>query len=419
VSPGPMQPIHPDVILRFVKLATLERALEDARGVLSGLEPERLAASDAARLFSLFGALEKTGAAGVALLAGRASHSGAWKENGHRDPASWVADQTGSTLGEAISVLETAGRLEVLPDTADALRSGELTGRQAREIAGAAAVDPGAEKSLLELAGKRGLKGLRDECRRVKHHGRSEDDARARYEAIRRNRFFRSWTELDGAGRLEARLTPDDFARVQAAIKEEANLVFASARRAGTKESSSAYEADALVSLVTGAAKKSKASKGGGQPSTLMHLRVDLAALRRGKLNEGEVCEIPGVGPVPLARATSELGDALLKVVVTDGVDVRSVCHVGRTVPGHIRSALEERDRHCVVPGCDIERGLEIDHFKVPFAEGGPTELWNLARLCKWHHYLKTHCGYALEGEPSQWEWRAPPSAERNPILTA
>jgi hypothetical protein len=88
----------------------------------------------------VFGALENTGAA---LLARRASDAGVWKENGHRSPASWVADQMGSTLGEAINVLETAGRLEALRHTADALRSGTLSGKAAKEIAGAAAVDPG------------------------------------------------------------------------------------------------------------------------------------------------------------------------------------------------------------------------------------------------------------------------------------
>jgi hypothetical protein len=71
-----------------------------------------------------------------------------------------------------------------------------------------------------------------------------------------------------------------------------------------------------------------------------------------------------------------------------------------------------------VVPGCDVERGLEIDHLKVPFAEGGPTELWNLARLCKWHRYMKTDCDYALEGAPGEGEWQGPKS-ERNPVLTA
>jgi 5-methylcytosine-specific restriction endonuclease McrA len=51
---------------------------------------------------------------------------------------------------------------------------------------------------------------------------------------------------------------------------------------------------------------------------------------------------------------------------------------------------------------------VEIDHI-VPFAEGGPTALDNLARLCRWHHYLKTHRGYGLTRIDDHWHWIPPP----------
>ena len=35
-------------------------------------------------------------------------------------------------------------------------------------------------------------------------------------------------------------------------------------------------------------------------PRAQVTLRVDLGALRRGAVGPGEVCEIPGVGPVPV-----------------------------------------------------------------------------------------------------------------------
>jgi hypothetical protein len=140
-----------------------------------------------------------------------------------------------------------------------------------------------------------------------------------------------------------------------------------------------------------------------------MHLRVDLAGLRRGHLEGAEVCELPGVGPVPLATAVNLIGESILKVIISDGVDVRSVTHLGRAVPAHIRSALEDRDEQCVVPSCDVSRGLQIDHYKIDYHLDGPTELWNLCRLCRWHHYLKTSCGYTIVGEPGAWEWNGPP----------
>ncbi|MGH9001365.1 MAG: DUF222 domain-containing protein [Acidimicrobiia bacterium] len=46
-----------------------------------------------------------------------------------------------------------------------------------------------------------------------------------------------------------------------------------------------------------------------------------------------------------------------------------------------LRTALEARDPTCVVPGCDVRQGLEIDHV-VPITDGGNPCLANLARLC-------------------------------------
>jgi hypothetical protein len=409
-----------------MRLAVFERALRDCKGELADFDPALITTSDAARAFEVFDALERILVAAKTLVASRATEAGAWKENGHKSPASWVAETTGSGYGGAISMLETSERLAGLPETTEALRRGELSAPQVKEIAATAAQNPAAETELLEAAQRNGLKGLKEECRRVQARGITETEARARYEQIRKNRSLQLWTDPDGVGRLEARLTPDDLARVAGAIKIESNAIFNEARKAGHREPTVAYDADALVALITGAATSTATSgrrsdSSGRSPSgatTVMHLRVDLAALRRGELQEGESCEIPGVGPVPLATAVNMMGESILKVMVTDGVDVRSVCHVGRTVPAHIRSALELRDEKCVVPGCEVTKGLEIDHYHIGFAQDGPTELWNLCRLCRWHHHLKTHCGYAIEGEPGSWEWKGPGS-EDNPILTS
>jgi hypothetical protein len=79
-----------------------------------------------------------------------------------------------------------------------------------------------------------------------------------------------------------------------------------------------------------------------------------------------------------------------------------------------LKTALIERDAICVVPGCDVAAGLEIDHWVVPFAAGGPASLENLARLCGHHHYLRTHKGFRLDGGPGNWRWR-PPAAQKGP----
>ena len=404
-------------------MAVFEKAVGDFREELADFDPALITTGDAARAFAVFTALEKVTTAARILVTARATEAGDWEKEGHRSPAHWVAEKTGSGVGEAISTFESSENLVGLPETTEALRRGELSGAQVREITATAARNPQAEKDLLAAAKSQSLKGLKDECRRVKARALSEKDAKAKYEEIRRTRALHLWTDQDGVGRMDARLAPDDFARVCVSIRAAAKGVFDDARRSGRRESTAAYDADALVALVTGTSPATGGSATGGRlrdsgRSTTMHLRVDLAALRRGELEGGEVCEIPGVGPVPLATARNVLGESFLKVIIEDGVDVTSVCHVGRAVPAHIRSALENRDETCVVPGCDVAKGLEIDHYQIAFENDGPTELWNLCRLCHWHHHLKTYCGYAISGKPGSWEWRAPRS-EENPVLTA
>ena len=55
-----------------------------------------------------------------------------------------------------------------------------------------------------------------------------------------------------------------------------------------------------------------------------------------------------------------------------------------RTIPPHIRRALEERDRGCRFPGCGCQF-TEAHHVK-HWADGGETSLRNTLLLCRRHH---------------------------------
>lgn len=387
----------------------LRRAVDAVAGCIRHLEPDRVSTGDATALFGLLAEMGRLVSAGQLLLAPRVAQSDSWKADGHRSAASWVAKETGTGLGDAIATLETADRLFRLPETEEALRDGRLSAPQVREIAAAAVGHPQSERELLEAAATCTLKGLKDRCRQVRAVAQSAEEENARYEAIRATRYFRHWSDSDGAFRGEFKLTPDDGARLLSSLETRANLLFDEARKADRRERSVAYAADALVELVAGTRRP---RSGSGPP--VMHIRVDAAAMGRGHVEDGEVCEIAGVGPVPVATARALLPEAFLKILVIDGVDVTSVCHIGRSIPAHLRSALEERDPTCVVPGCDVAVSLEIDHWRTPFAVGGPTELSNLARLCHAHHAMKTYGGFELRGGPGKWGWEPPPDFDTN-----
>jgi hypothetical protein len=153
----------------------------------------------------------------------------------------------------------------------------------------------------------------------------------------------------------------------------------------------------------------------GNGPGAVVHVRVDHDALVRGRTEPGEVCEIPGVGPIPVATARRLAEDSILKVLLTDAVDVRAVAHAGRTVPAGLRTMLEERDRTCVVPGCPVDRELEIHHYRVNHADGGKLSGENCARVCGWHHYLATHHGYHLDHHDGRWQWLPPDETGPDP----
>ena len=84
-----------------------------------------------------------------------------------------------------------------------------------------------------------------------------------------------------------------------------------------------------------------------------------------------------------------------------------AVAHAGRSVTAAQRRALEARDPTCVVAGCGVARGLEIDHVD-GWALTRTTTVERLARLCRWHHHLKTYCGYRLDGHAGEWRLVAP-----------
>jgi hypothetical protein len=64
-------------------LETLQRASQDVLGTLT-VEPERVSASDAAKVFGVLNDLERAVVAGKTLFAGRAADAGVWREQGHK-----------------------------------------------------------------------------------------------------------------------------------------------------------------------------------------------------------------------------------------------------------------------------------------------------------------------------------------------
>jgi hypothetical protein len=150
-----------------------------------------------------------------------------------------------------------------------------------------------------------------------------------------------------------------------------------------------------------------------------MVLRADLAAVVRGRVTDGEVCEVAGIGPVPASIARDLLGDALLRLVLTSGVEVRNVTTIGRGLTAAMKIAQLWEQPQCQTEGCGRRARLEGDHrYGREFATTGITRLDDIDRHCDEHHDRKTYEGWALI-EGTGIRPMVPPEDPRHPANTA
>jgi hypothetical protein len=369
--------------------------VDHAARVLAGYDPVVVAASDAMKLVKLFDQIERFGYAGKTLSIGRVAQTGLCRQAGFRSPADWMADATDVGVGDAVRVLETAKALEHAEATAEAFKAGELSPRQAQVIAATAAVAPEMEAELLGAADRLSIRELDDKAKRLARAGSVESDAE-RAARLRSKRALRTWIE-DGLGCGLWKVPLADHARIMAAINDETNRIFHDARRDGVRESSEAYAADALVAMAEKASGVAATSDGdrGSASDVKVIVRVDHSALVRGEVEPGEVCEIAGIGPVDLETVRGWVeGDAFKVAIATEGTDIRSIVHLGRSPIELQRTALQWHTAGtCAIEGCSSTARLEIDHV-AEWSATGRTTLDELARVCGHHHDLKTHNGY-------------------------
>jgi hypothetical protein len=243
----------------------LDAAAAVLRGCTEALDVAGLTATDAAALVAKATEVERLAAGARVLLSAKAAEAGTWRAKGHRSPEDWLAQQAGTSVGQAKGDLETSKKLSQCPKTEQAVRKGKVSPAQAREITDAAAADPSAEGDLLGLAEKGAAhKELRDESRRRKAAADPDPDATAR--RIHRERRIRTGTDPDGTWWLNARGPRAAGAGIMAALRRQADQIFHANRRAGNREHPEAYLFDALVQPLTGTTQTEPAPA--GSPAT-------------------------------------------------------------------------------------------------------------------------------------------------------
>jgi Domain of unknown function (DUF222) len=285
-------------MVEWVLFSEIRSGCVALEGALRELDPERLDGLAAVRVLRELARVEHVVAEAKGRVARRVDESKVWQRQGTKSAAHLVATLTGTSVGVAAGVLETAERLESLPVTAEAYAKGRLSSVQAATIANAAIEVPDAEHELVDCAIDGPFASLRDHAPRVKARG---TDLLERDRRIHAARQVREWTDGEGAWNLSARGTGTDGARIMAALKSEADTVFKQARIDGQREPADAYAFDALLRLTTRDATTTTTSG----PRSHVHVNVDAAALLATKGLPGATCQIPRAASSPTNAARS------------------------------------------------------------------------------------------------------------------
>ncbi|MFM2437350.1 MAG: putative nucleic acid binding and endonuclease domain, partial [Actinomycetota bacterium] len=95
----------------------------------------------------------------------------------------------------------------------------------------------------------------------------------------------------------------------------------------------------------------------------------------------------PGVGTLAACEAAWLTCDAQITRLVLDPESrPLNLGRATRTIPTHLRRALDARDGGCIIPGCDRPPGWCEAHHVTHWADGGNTDIANLALTCAKHH---------------------------------
>ena len=175
---------------------------------------------------------------------------------------------------------------------------------------------------------------------------------------------------------------------VARAEAEAARLARKARQEGGDREPFEAYLADAYAALLAGS------DRGPARRPELVVL-VSHEVARRGwtDVRDGEVCKIPGVGPISPEVAKEIARDAFLSGVFYDGKDLRHFERWSRSIPVEVLIALElgeppEFDGvRCT--DCSNRFRTELDHVK-PRVARGPSSHPNLKPRCWRCHQAKT-----------------------------
>jgi hypothetical protein len=332
----------------------------------------------------------------------RFDKSGEYKADGALSVIAWLKWKCKLSGAAATERVGIARQLDQLPKTEAAFARGDvgyehvaLIARTADHV-GAAAVR-NEEANLLQAALTRDPGQFTSVAKNFEHRIDAEG-ALAETNRAHTRRYLHLSEPQDGMVRIDGLLDAEGGATVRTALAAFMKPIKNDERTYGQRQH------DALIELCLQRA-GSRRDGAGPRPQLIIRASLDTLAGVPG----APAGELEGGGTIPAATVQRYACDTAISHITGRGELEHELNHASRTIPASTRRALEARDQHCVFPGCDRPLSWCDGHHLVWWIKGGPTELPNLALLCRHHHRMVHEEGWVLERRDGRFKVSPPP----------
>jgi hypothetical protein len=328
------------------------------------------------------------------VLTGAWDASADWALDGALGGAAWLRARTAAGTYASYEQVRLARFLRGAVVVREAFLAGRLTYGKVRRLAPLADGDTAGlfardEEELVAQACR-----LTDDAvgKLVRYWQALADDELSRpdqtAEALEETQSLRVHATAEGAVEADLRLGPAGGAIWRSELErliEEKWRASSDQERLDTTPAQRA--AAAQVEMARRAAEWTAAMTGKSVPLFVGVLDLDVLEGRVGRR-----CHIEGTGRISPQAAREWLAGADFAPLIVSPNG--AVLHFGRTrrlATAKQRLAAMIRDQHCAFPGCDRPAGWSDVHHLVEWDAGGPTDIDNLALLCKRHHHQVVH----------------------------
>ncbi|MCU1373333.1 MAG: endonuclease, partial [Actinomycetia bacterium] len=321
----------------------------------------------------------------VARAAGEVDAAQLWELDGATSLTAWLRQFGGMTKAPAASLAKTARRLRSLPVVAASWADGWLSGGQVQVVLAylsdrTVGRFAEGEASFVPLLFPLDLV----ETTRVMQEWRRRADAELDdVEADEPDSTFHLSRTL--AGRYES---TGSFDADGGSVIETALRLATTEDAEGEERTPAERRADAEVVIHQHFLDHQRDHKGGRRrPHVDVVVQVDDDGNVSGRLIDGPL--------LPMSAVERTLCDcAAHRVLVDSASAILDYGRATRIVPVDLFNALVLRDQGCRHPGCDRPADWCDAHHVIPWWEGGPTSLENLALKCRRHHLLGHRPGW-------------------------